>query len=162
MIPTTVYIQELEAEVARLNEQLKPYLEADEVERKRAAWQKRLELLVYLCIPAYNARHPKNEHPIRHPETAHWWNGASIVDTHFLANGDVRVEVKSYVGNNEHEDDEITLLKEWFELDNPASVVQDWCVKETTRREEARKEYGRKELIQKIESLTQQLNRLEK
>ncbi len=161
--PDVERILELEAEIVYLKELLQPYLDAEEAERKRQAWQDRLEYLVNLCIPSYSpvtldAR--KEPYPVRHPKTASWWNGASVTGSRVLSNGDICVEVKSYVGRNEYDDDEITLLKEWFDLKDPAPAIQEWCVKETARLTEARKEYVRREALAKIASLNKQLENL--
>lgn len=162
--PQEQIIEDLREEVARLKEQLQPYLDAEEEERKRQAWQHRLNYLVSICCPSYDRRwleDNKKELPIRHPATASWWNGASIKGSCVQQNGDVHVNVRSYIGGGEDEEDEIILFKEWFELDDPKSAVQAWCKAETERLAEQRKEYARKDLAQKITSLTNQLERLQ-
>ncbi len=161
--PDVLRIIELEEEVARLKEQLEPYLEAEEEERKKQVWQARLEYLVDLCIPAYSrvtldAR--KEPYPIRHPQTASWWNGATVEGFNVMANGDVRVQVKSYIGHGEDDSDEIILFKEWFDLEDPKPAVQELCVKETARLAELRKENFRKEALAKIASLNKQIESL--
>jgi len=161
--PDVLRIIELEEEVARLKEQLQPYLDAEEAERKEEAFQSRVEWIVDICIPSYDYAYLKatnKEFPIRHPTTAGWWNGATVLNTSKNLNGDVHVEVKSYVGRDKYDTDDITLLKEWFEVENPTTMIQEWCVKETARIAEVRKESFRKEALAKIASLSKQLESL--
>lgn len=142
--------------------QLQPYLDAEAAAQKEQALKDRIEWLVDICIPSYNSRGLEKDKPIRHPEHSGWWNGASVTDFEVLGNGDVRVQVKSYVGCSEYEDGEITLLKEWLEVDNPITVVQEWCVKEAARQLEIQKEHARQDTARRIANLQLELARLEK
>lgn len=153
-------IEELEAEVARLKEQLQPYLDAEEAANKEQALKDRIQWLVDICIPRHNGRLKEEDKPTRHPKYTNWWNGASVTDFVTLTNGNICVDVRSYVGGGDYENEEITLLKEWLEIENPILVVQQWCVKETERLTEERKEYARQETARRIEALTKELVRL--
>lgn len=153
-------IEELLAEIARLKEQLQPYLDAEEAANKQQALKDRIQWLVDICIPKHHGRAEEKNKPIRHPKTASWWNGATITDFQILSNGDIRVEVKSYVGGGEDDTDEIILLKHWLEIDKPIPVVHEWCLKETERLAEERREYFRQETARRIEALTKELERL--
>lgn len=160
--PAVLQIIELEEEIARLKEQLQPYLDAEAEQQREQALKDRIQWLVDICIPSHHGRAEEKDRPIRHPKTASWWNGATVTDFNVLQNGDVRVDVKSYVGCSEYDDSEIILFKEWIDAENPTTLVKDWCVKEAARQVEIRKEYAREETARKIASLQQELSRLEK
>jgi len=153
-----VMIDKLQAEILRLKEQLQPYLDIDEANRKQEELTNRIEWLVGICIPSYNGRCAEKDRPIMHPDFTGWWNGASV--TSFEVNdhtGNITVQVKSYVGCSEYEDKELILPKAWITAEDPKAMIQQWCVEEAARQLATRKEYMRKETLRKIESLTKQL-----
>lgn len=148
-------LEQLRAEVAALKEQLQPYLDQEAENIRQQAWQERLELLVDLCVPRYDSR--SSNKPVRHPETEWWWNGASIIDYDHHANGDIDVDLKSYVAGGNYDEKRITLLAEWFVLDDPTQAVREWCIAESARREEKKKQIERQQALAEIERLQRKL-----
>lgn len=140
--------------------QLQPYLDVEEAQRKEQEMKDRIQWLVDICIPRHSSFLKEEDKPIRHPKYTRWWNGAKFSIIESVTNGDVCVSVKSYVGGGETECDKITLLKEWFEIDNPIPVVCKWLIKETERFVEQQKEYARQDAIRRIDALSKELVRL--
>lgn len=108
----------------------------------RQAWvDQRLEQAISLLFPTYNGRLPEDEKPVRWPEKAWWWNGASVTDVDELHNGDLRVTVRSYVGGGET--DELTGLvipRAWLDAPNMPSVIHEACRFNKRRRDGAARE----------------------
>lgn len=152
-------IVQLEEEIAALKEQLQPYLDADEEQRKEQQFTDRLQNLTRLLAPRYNSQ-AQADRPPHHPDLSDWWNGAAIDNHAVQRNGDIEVTLRSYIGDGEYDHRRVTLPKEWMILDNPKDVVQQWCIEEGKKREKARKEYERKQALRQIEKLTEELQQL--
>lgn len=137
-------IDQLRIRVAELEAQLAPYLEADrlrELEQERA---QRLEAIIDLLFPDYDARwcdrHPEDKPPI-HPAKSWWWNGAYQVDEDNgiqERNGEIRVKVRSYVGGGETDDFECSFPVEWLQLDDPKPVIHEWIRAETVQLQQSK------------------------
>lgn len=125
-----------QAEIDELKEQIQPYLDAEaEAERQRLREEK-IEEIVNLCAPSFDARQPRETYPIRHPDVSKlgWWNGASIERQDELSDGSVDVLLRSYVGCGSHETLTLHIPAEWITASDVKTTVQMWCKEETARR----------------------------
>ena len=150
----------LRAKVEELETRLAPFLEREAEEAKEEAFKERLSAIVNICCPKYDGR--KENPPLRHPDTACWWNGASIGEHYTKANGDVEVELQSYVGGGNYDDHTLTLKKEWFEVENYTEVLHKFFKEETIRVEAAKKAKRKKEIDNEIYWLEQSKKNLDK
>lgn len=102
--------------------------------RTQARWTAaRVSQAVDLLFPSYDGRAPAVEKPVRWPGKAWWWNGASIEDSTELHNGDIEVELKSYVGGGDYDDYRFTLPKAWLDADDMTAVITQACLEERAR-----------------------------
>jgi hypothetical protein len=108
--------------------------------RKARSWRRaRAEQAVSLLFPTWRGgRIEKPKHPLHH-DKSWWWNGASIESLEECANGDLELELSSYVGCGETDTIHgFILKKEWLEADDMAAVIQAYC-EATARRLEAKR-----------------------
>ncbi|MFA7287192.1 MAG: hypothetical protein WC052_06020 [Patescibacteria group bacterium] len=152
-------IVELQAEIARLNEQLAPYLQRDEEERVQALIDSRVRKIVALLFPKYYWQLKEDEKPIRHPVKGWWWNGASIMEQsdRNSYNGTVEVEVCSYTGSGDSDKYTFVIPSEWLDLEDPTEIVHAWCIEETAKLAEEKRQKDIIEAQRKIERAAQDL-----
>jgi hypothetical protein len=108
--------------------------------REARRWRRaRAEQAVNLLFPTWRGgRIEKPQHPQWH-ENSWWWNGASIESLEECANGDLELELSSYVGRGETDTIHgFILKKEWLDADDMDSVIKAYC-EATARRLEARR-----------------------
>jgi hypothetical protein len=108
--------------------------EEDSVSRR---WLRaRAEHAVSLMFPSWRgARLEEAKHPKFH-DKSWWWNGASIRSLEERDNGDLVLELSSYVGGGETDSiEDFVLKREWLEADDMAAVIREHCEAEAARRE---------------------------
>jgi hypothetical protein len=93
------------------------------------------EQAVSLLFPSWRgARVEEAKHPQWH-EKSWWWNGASIRSFDERANGDLVMELSSYVGGGETDTiEDFVLKREWLEADDMAAVIRAHCEAGAARR----------------------------
>lgn len=90
--------------------------------------QERLVEVIDILFPRYDGRRPDADKPIRHPEKAWWWNGATITESRDTQEDNIRVDLRSYVGGNEYDNlEEFEVLKEWLEADDMEAKLHKHC-----------------------------------
>jgi hypothetical protein len=94
------------------------------------------EQAVSLLFPTWRGgRIEKPKHPLWN-EKSWWWNGASIESLEERANGDLVLELSSYVGCGDTDTIEGFILKrEWLDADDMASAILAYCKAEAARKE---------------------------
>ncbi|KVP96943.1 hypothetical protein WJ97_14070 [Burkholderia ubonensis] len=110
---------------------------ATQQERETHHWRRaRAEQAISLLFPTWRGgRIEKPKHPMWH-ENSWWWNGASIESFEERGDGDIEVELSSYVGCGETDTiDGFILKKEWLEADDMPAVIQAFMGGEATRKE---------------------------
>lgn len=123
----------------REQDALSELLEAQQ-EREAQDWrQARAEAVVDQLFPSWRGgRIEKPKHPIWH-EKSWWWNGASVESLQVQANGDVVVDISSYVGCGDTDTIHgLVLKREWLDADDISAVVRAYT-EEVASRNEARK-----------------------
>ncbi len=129
----------------------------------RNTWlTERLDQAVALLFPDYDSLKPEHLKPVRWPSRAWWWNSARIRDTYVQANGDVIVNLRSYVGRGETDDlDQFRIHREWLEAEDMAAVIHQACRAQAERLAQAARAAQRAQAQAQIAAAHAQLAALE-
>ena len=118
-----------------LLDELGPYREAAEESEKERLRMERLDDIVKLLFPRYDARwcdrHPEDKPPI-HPERAWWWNGAKLDDMEERGEW-LHLEVSSYTGGGNTDDFTAKVPAKWLTTATLKEDVHGWIREETER-----------------------------
>lgn len=142
--------QELDIELTRLaqlatrtaglpvdedDQELLESLVLQHAEQVKASWlTERVERAVKLLYPGYDKRMGEEAKPLRWPLKDWWWNGARVTEMDVRANGDIRVDLRSYVGCGETDDIHgFVLPRAWIEADDQVSLIHEACRQERAR-----------------------------
>ncbi len=109
--------------------------------REASEWRhERAEEAVSHLFPTWRGgRIEKPKHPMWH-EKSWWWNGASIESLAEQANGDVVVDLSSYVGCGETDNIHgLRIPREWLEADDMGPLIRAHMEAEFSRKEAQRR-----------------------
>lgn len=111
-------------------------LSAKAAQEEEAWLRERAEAAVGYLFPTWRGgRIEKPKHPMWH-EKSWWWNGASIESMESCRNGDLEVELSSYVGCGETDTIyRFVLKREWLDAEDLEATIKAYCEAEFTRKE---------------------------
>lgn len=138
-------------------------LVAAHVAAQRQAWlHERVQAIVDVLFPSYRKTASEADEPLRWPEKDWWWNGARINELRELDNGDVEVDLSSYVGCGETDNlENFVLPRAWLEADDAQAVAAQACAQERARRDEAQRQQALADARAQAQRAAQHLAQLE-
>lgn len=103
-------------------------------ERERSDWYTaRATQAVALLFPVWRGgRIEPPTHPMWH-QKSWWWNGAAIESLEGQRNGDIHVNLTSYVGGGSNDILKLTLKREWLEAEDMPKVIHAFMAQEALR-----------------------------
>lgn len=130
---------------------------------QRQAWlHERVQAIVDVLFPSYRKTASEADKPLRWPEKGWWWNGACINELRELDNGDVEVDLSSYVGCGETDNlENFVLPRAWLEADDAQAVAAQACAQERARRDEAHRQQALADARAQAQRAAQHLAQLE-
>jgi hypothetical protein len=102
-----------------------------QMSRRKTTWRReRLNQVIDILFPKYDARRPKETHPVRWAEKSWWWNGATIIESEENNDGGFTVKLESYVGSGEYDQlNDFNVPSEWIEADDIKTMLHALCLK---------------------------------
>lgn len=115
---------------------LEELLSAKSTQEEETWLRERADAAVGYLFPTWRGgRIEKPKHPMWH-DKSWWWNGASIESMAPCNNGDLEVELSSYVGCGETDTiPRFVLKREWLEAEDMAATIKAYCEAEFNRKE---------------------------
>lgn len=152
-------------EIERMQKELVPYHQRDSEEAHNAKQKAKVSFVLDLLFP--HNRYDKGGVPreLRHPEKFWWWNGWSLLEESDpnSVNGNISVQVESYVGGGEEETYSFDIRGEWIEPDDHEEIkarVHTWCRTQYAEMQQAEQDKTRKNALRQIEEAQRTIDRL--
>lgn len=109
----------------------------DQKVRETQEWRwERAEAAVHLLFPRHTSNRDNAPPALRWHEKSWWWNGGHLKHMRVLSNGDLSVDMQSYVGCGETDSFEGLILKKgWVEANDMAAAIQLFLQTEVERQQ---------------------------